>query len=213
MFNGAKNGRTIGCDASSDLHLTTVGGHTGRGQGAGGAHLTGGGHLTSGQRARGQGGHSPASFLQDELSMITGWGLGMLLFNTYLLRSGTGGHSVFNMKFDMSGIAERPLDGICDFKIYLLKSGSIVRGQGAMGAGFTLPQPQGLGSPHALHDRAPANPSRPPPTRVKTKFSFLKPTRYKNPAVPAPPTSKATRPIINMWTTVNFITSSKYHLV
>jgi hypothetical protein len=29
--------------------------------------------------------------------MITGWGFGMLLFRMYLLKSGTAGHSVFNM--------------------------------------------------------------------------------------------------------------------
>ena len=96
IFSGAKNGRTV-CAASSDLHLTTVGGHTGLGQGAGGEHFVGGGHLTSGQRGLGQGGHSPASFLHILLSMMTGCGLGMLLFSTYLLRSGTGGHSVFSI--------------------------------------------------------------------------------------------------------------------
>jgi hypothetical protein len=98
MFRGAKKGRTVDpCVDSSDLHLTTVGGHTGRGQGAGGGHLVGAGHFTSGHRGLGQGGHSPASFIQELLSTITGWGLGMLLFKTYLLKSGTGGHSVFNI--------------------------------------------------------------------------------------------------------------------
>ena len=98
IFSGAKNGRTVDpALASSDLHLTTVGGQTGRGHGAGGGHLVGGGHLTSGHRGLGHGGHSPASFLQEELSMITGWGFGMLLFRMYLLKSGTAGHSVFNM--------------------------------------------------------------------------------------------------------------------
>ena len=39
----------------------------------------GGGHFTSGQRGRGHAGHSPQSFLQAELSMITGSGFGMEL--------------------------------------------------------------------------------------------------------------------------------------
>ena len=68
--------------ASSDLHLTTVGGHTGRGQGAGGGHLVGSGHMTSGHLGRGQGGHSPEGFLHLLQSKITGWGLGTELFNT-----------------------------------------------------------------------------------------------------------------------------------
>jgi hypothetical protein len=97
IFSGAKNGRTVGCIASSDLHFTTVGGHTGLGHGAGGAHFVGSGHFTIGQRGRGHGGHSPESPLHLLLSMITGWGLGILLFRTYLLKSGTGGHSVFNI--------------------------------------------------------------------------------------------------------------------
>jgi hypothetical protein len=97
MLRGAKNGRTVDWVLSSDLHLTTVGGHTGRGQGAGGAHFTGAGQFTTGHLGLGQGGHSPESFLQELLSMITGWGLGILLFKTYLLKSGTGGHSVFNI--------------------------------------------------------------------------------------------------------------------
>ena len=94
---GAKNGRTVGWLASSDLHFTTVGGHTGLGQGAGGGHLVGAGQFTTGHLGLGQGGHSPASFLQELLSIITGWGLGILLFRTYLDKSGTGGHSVFNI--------------------------------------------------------------------------------------------------------------------
>lgn len=97
IFKGAKKGRTVLIDSSSALHLTFVGGHTGRGQGAGGGHCVGGGHFTSGQRGRGQGGQIPASFLHAELSIMTGCCFGILLFNTYLLKSGTGGHSVFNM--------------------------------------------------------------------------------------------------------------------
>jgi hypothetical protein len=97
MFSGAKNGRTVGCTDSSDLHFTTVGGHTALGHGAGVGHLVGGGHFTTGHLGRGQGGHSPVSPLHLLLSIIIGSGLGILLFRTYLLKSGTGGHSVFNM--------------------------------------------------------------------------------------------------------------------
>ena len=97
ILRGARKGRTVGCVDSSDLHLTTVGGHTGLGQGAGGGHFVGAGHFTTGQRGRGHGGHSPDSVLHLLLSIITGWGFGILLFNIYLLKSGTGGHSVFSM--------------------------------------------------------------------------------------------------------------------
>ncbi len=97
ILKGAKKGRTVLIDSSSALHLTFVGGQTGRGQGAGCGQTVCGGHFTSGQRGRGHGGHNPASFLQELLSIITGCCLGILLFNTYLLKSGTGGHSVFNI--------------------------------------------------------------------------------------------------------------------
>jgi hypothetical protein len=98
-FRGAKKGRTVlpAPPISSALHFTVVGGQTGRGQGAGGGHCVGAGHFTSGQRGRGQGGQLPALALHAELSIITGCCLGIELFNTYLLRSGTGGHSVFSM--------------------------------------------------------------------------------------------------------------------
>jgi hypothetical protein len=57
----------------------------------------GGAHFTSGQRGLGQGGHSPPFSLQAELSTMMGWGFGTELFKTYLLKSGVGGHSDFNM--------------------------------------------------------------------------------------------------------------------
>jgi hypothetical protein len=82
MLRGAKKGRTVGCVDSSDLHLTTVGGHTGLGQGAGGGHFTGAGQLTVGQRGLGHGGHSPPLPLQALLSMMIGCCLGMLLLRT-----------------------------------------------------------------------------------------------------------------------------------
>ena len=112
----------------SVLHFTTWGGQTGRGQGAGGGHLVGAGHLTSGQRGLGQGGHSPPSLRQAELSTMIGWGLGILDFKTYRLKSGVGGHSDFNMYCDISGIAGQ--GGTLAFKTYLLKSGSRQGGQG-----------------------------------------------------------------------------------
>jgi hypothetical protein len=65
--------------------------------------------------------------------MMTGCGFGMLLFKTYLLKSGTGGHSVFNIYRDISGAVLH--GGTCDFNIYLLISGSTVRGHGAIGGG------------------------------------------------------------------------------
>ena len=70
--SGAKNGRTVECVDSSDLHFTTVGGHTGLGQGAGDGHFTGAGQFTTGHLGLGQGGHSPASLLHLLLSIITG---------------------------------------------------------------------------------------------------------------------------------------------
>lgn len=109
-------------------HLTTGVGHVIRGQGAGGGHFVGSGHMTSGQRGRGQGGHSPLDFAHLLQSRITGWGVGTELFSTYLLKSGTGGHSVFSMYWLISGQATG--GGIVDFSTYLLKSGSRQGGQG-----------------------------------------------------------------------------------
>jgi len=97
MLRGARYGRTVESAVGIVLHCTDDVGHTGLGQGAGAGHTLWAGHFTSGQRARGHGGHSPASFVHELLSMITGFCLGMLDFSTYLLRSGVGGHSVFNM--------------------------------------------------------------------------------------------------------------------
>jgi hypothetical protein len=115
-------------DPSSARHLTTWGGQTGRGQGAGGAHFVGGGHFTSGQRGRGQGGHSPPSLRQALLSTIMGWGFGTELFKIYLDKSGVGGHSVFSIYWLMSGIAGQ--GGTELFNTYLLRSGSRQGGQG-----------------------------------------------------------------------------------
>jgi len=97
MLNGDKNGRTTLLLASSALHFTTLGLQTALGQGAGIGHATGLGQITGAHLGRGQGGHSPESFLQLLLSMMTGWGLGIEDLKTYLLKSGTGGHSLFIM--------------------------------------------------------------------------------------------------------------------
>lgn len=97
MSNGAKKGRTVSPPTGCVLHLTVVVGQTGRGHGAGAGHEGAAGQVTVGQRGRGQGGHSPASFLHAELSMMTGCCLGMLDLRTYLLKSATGGHSVFSI--------------------------------------------------------------------------------------------------------------------
>jgi hypothetical protein len=78
--NGARKGLTrvsLGGTTSSALHFTTAGGQVALGQGAHAGHFVGGGHFTSGQRGRGQGGHSPLGFWHLEQSIITGFCLGM----------------------------------------------------------------------------------------------------------------------------------------
>ena len=97
MLKGARYGRTVESALGIVLHCTDDVGHTGLGQGAGAGQTVWAGHLTSGHRVRGQGGHSPASFVQELLSMITGFCLGILDLRTYLLKSGVGGHSVFSI--------------------------------------------------------------------------------------------------------------------
>ena len=80
----------------------------------------GSGHLTTGQRGRGQGGHSP--ILQGLLQDATHGGhLGTDDFNTYLDISGYGGHSVFNIYLDRSGKGGH--GGTVAFKTYLDISG------------------------------------------------------------------------------------------
>ena len=134
--------------ASSALHFTTAGGQVCRGHGAHGGHFVGSGHLTSGQRARGQGGHSPLGLLHFEQSKITGCCLGMEDFRTYWERSGTGGHSVLSMYWLISGHCGQ--GGIVDFNTYLLRSGSRHGGQGGQtGRGFG--QPHGLILSHDPH--------------------------------------------------------------
>jgi len=59
--------------------------------------------------------------------MITGCCFGMLLFSTYLLRSGTGGHWVLSIYWLMSGAEGQ--GGTVAFRTYLLKSGCLQGGQ------------------------------------------------------------------------------------
>ena len=151
-LRGARKGLTVEGVASSALHFTTAGGQVWRGHGAHGGHLEGSGHFTSGQRARGQGGHSPFGLLHLLQSKITGICLGMDDLRTYWERSGTGGHSVFNIYWLRSGHCGQ--GGIVDFNTYLLRSGSRHGGQdGQTGRG--LEHPQGFDFPHELHSPFP----------------------------------------------------------
>ena len=63
----------------------------------------GSGHCTTGHRGRGQGGHSPILHGLEQPAMQGGH-LGTDDFRTYFDISGRGGHSVFNMYLDNSGI-------------------------------------------------------------------------------------------------------------
>jgi hypothetical protein len=94
---GDKYGLTVSCITSSALHFTTAGGQVALGHGAHAGHFVGGGHFTSGHLALGQGGHSPLGLLHLEQSKITGCCLGTDDFSTYLLKSGTGGHSLLSI--------------------------------------------------------------------------------------------------------------------
>jgi len=117
----------------------------------------GSGHFTTGQRGRGQGGHSP--ILQGlEHVDIHGAHFGTEDFNTYLDISGCGGHSVFNIYLDISGIGGQ--GGTVAFNTHLLGSGSghsghwrvdVAEGFGGHGHGRSF-----LQRPHM---RPPLNPS------------------------------------------------------
>lgn len=80
---------------------------------------------------------------------MTGCGFGIEDRNTYLLKSGTGGHSVFNMYLLKSGIGGH--GGTLDFKTYLLKSGSGHAGHGAQ-RGRGIGQPHGFTRPQLLQE-------------------------------------------------------------
>ena len=121
----ANIGRTAFVGSYEALHLMS-----GSGQGA---HIAAGqagqafgsGHFTTGQRALGQGGHSP--ILQGfEQVAIQGGQAGMDDFKTYFDISGIGGHSVFNIYLDISGIGGQ--GGTEDFNTHFVGSGD---GQGA----------------------------------------------------------------------------------
>jgi hypothetical protein len=115
----------------------------------------GAGHLISGQRGRGHGGQSPEGFLHLLQSRTTGCGLGMEDRKTYLLKSGTGGHSVLSMYLLRSGMGGH--GGTVDFKTYLLRSGSGHDGHGGQ-RGRGLGHPHGFERPQLLQD-ASWNPS------------------------------------------------------
>jgi len=120
-FRGARKGRTEDEGFVSALHCTFGSGQGVRAQGGHAGQTVGAGHLISGQRGRGQAGHSPQSSLQAELSIITGSGFGIELFSTYWERSGTGGHSVFSIYWLISGHTIG--GGIELFSTYFVKSG------------------------------------------------------------------------------------------
>jgi hypothetical protein len=111
--------------------------------------------------------------------------------------------------------------GICDFKIYLLKSGSITRGHGATGAHFDPDDPDDPDDPghphlsldfphdlqlpsdflhphidfgklHLLQGRASEKPSFEPPTRTRSPSELA---LYMKPAIPAEASIIATIPI------------------
>jgi len=90
-------------------------------------HAFGSGHLTTGQRGRGQGGHSP--ILQGlEQVEIQGGHFGTDDLSTYFDISGSGGHSVLSMYLDISGRGGH--GGTADFFIHLDISGVGHDGQG-----------------------------------------------------------------------------------
>lgn len=137
-----------------------------------------------GQRGRGQGGHSPASFLQAELSMMTGCCLGILDFRTYLLKSGTGGHSVFNIYCDKSGAAAQ--GGMLDFRTYLLKSGAWQGGQINRAIPFAVHPHLDAFFLHCEHTGTPLIPSATNPSAPKEE-----PPRYLPRPKPTPSISTA----------------------
>jgi hypothetical protein len=140
-------GRTGALGSYAALHLIF-----GSGQGAQIAdghagHALGSGHCTTGQRGRGQGGHSPILHGFEQV-LMQGGHFGTEDLRTYFDMSGIGGHSVFSIYFDISGIGGQ--GGTVAFNTHLLGSGS---GQG----GQTRPAPllggqaHGADFPHALH--------------------------------------------------------------
>jgi hypothetical protein len=122
----ANIGRTGVLGSYAALHLMRGSGHGAHCAAGQAGHAFGSGHFTTGQRGRGQGGHSP--ILQGfEHVEIQGGHCGTLLFSTYLLISGSGGHSVFSIYLLISGIGGQ--GGTVAFSTHLLGSGSLQGGQ------------------------------------------------------------------------------------
>jgi hypothetical protein len=118
------------------LHLISgsgQGAHVAAGQAG---HALGSGHFTTGQRGRGQGGHSPILHGLEHVLMHGGH-LGTDDLRTYLDISGCGGHSVFNMYLDISGIGGQ--GGTVAFNTHLLGSGSGQAGHPADPPALLLP--------------------------------------------------------------------------
>jgi hypothetical protein len=151
------------------VHFILVGGHSERAQGAHGGHTVGSGHLISGQRGRGHGGHSPEGLEHLEQSKMTGCCLGMDDLRTYLLRSGTGGHSVLSMYLLRSGCAGH--GGMVDLRTYLVISTSLHGGQTTLAISPQLEQVADASNPSAVrfmtNTRAMTRPIRTPTTSIR----------------------------------------------
>jgi len=85
----------------------------------------GSGQLTTGQRALGQGGHSPILHGLEQVA-IQGGQLGIDVFKVYFDMSGIGGHSVLSIYFDISGIAGH--GGTDVLRTHFVGSGSLQGG-------------------------------------------------------------------------------------
>jgi len=151
------------------VHFILVGGHSERGQGAQGGHTVGSGHFTSGQRGRGHGGHSPEGLEHLEQSKMTGCCLGIDDLRTYLLRSGTGGHSVFNIYLLRSGWGGH--GGTVDLRTYLVISTSLHGGHTTLAISPQLEHEAETSNPSALFfiikTRAITSPIRTPTISIR----------------------------------------------
>jgi hypothetical protein len=92
----------------------------------------------------------------------------MLDLRTYLLKSGTGGHSVFNMYFDKSGIGGH--GGMVLFKTYFVMSTSLHGGHTTLAISPQFLQLACVSKPSHFFD---ANPSI---FKLKTR-AIMSPTR------------------------------------
>ena len=160
IFSGATKGRTGVEGDSSALHLTVVCGHVCLGHEGHAGHTVGGGHFVSGHRGLGHGGQSPHSrLLHDDVSTITGSGVGTELLSTYCERSGTGGHSVFNIYWPISGHCLG--GGIDVLRTYLERSG--VGGH--------------VSFPHELHTMGAVIAALWNPSRLLNRYARLNPSK------------------------------------